>query len=597
MIRHLLEQVEFKHLGKWLFLGMIVGIVSGAGAVLFYWLLDLSTKFFLVKVSGYVLPHPAGEGALERITSTLIVSKRWLLLIVPVIGGLISGVLIYTYAPEAEGHGTDAVISAFHWGRGIIRPIVPVIKTIASAITIGSGGSAGREGPIAQIGAGFASILGRAMRFSVRDTRILVLAGTAGGIGSIFRAPLGGALFATEVLYRHPDFESDAVIPSIISAIFAYIVYGLTFSFKPIFSTPYYSFKAFDLLWFGILGLLLVPLGYIYVRSFYRIRDFFKNWKTVPDHIKPMIGGIGVGIIIFLFPQVAGTSYGWVQLAFMGKLSVGLLIILGFAKIGATSLTIGSGGSGGVFAPSLAIGAFFGAAFGNLIQHLFPHLAVNPAAFAVVGMGSFFAAVGKVPLSALVMVVEMTGNYNLIVPMTLSMSLAYIFSGRWSIYENQVPSKVQSPVHQGELIMDIMEGMRVKDAIQLPSKVLSFSENTNILDALRKVATVPYHCFPVIGVDGKLRGFLYSEDLRSLLFSGELDTIAPAVIVGDILSTNVPTLSPDDDLKRALSLFISSGREELPVIDENNRCIGILTHKELMKAYDKELAKRKNADL
>lgn len=597
MIKHLLDQVEFKHLGKWLFLGMVVGVVSGAGAVLFYWLLDLSTNFFLVKGAGYVLPHPAGEGPIGRITSELIIGRRWLLLLIPVIGGLISGLLIYTYAPEAEGHGTDAVISAFHWGRGIIRPIVPIIKTIASAITIGSGGSAGREGPIAQIGAGFASVLGKLMKFSVRDRRILILSGTAGGIGSIFRAPLGGALFATEVLYRHPDFESDAVIPSIISAIFAYIVFGFTYSFKPIFSTPDYTFKAFDLLWFGILGLLLVPLGYVYVRSFYRTRDFFKQLSFIPNHLKPMIGGIGVGILIYLFPPVAETSYGWMQLAFLGKISIGMLVLLGFAKIGATSLTIGSGGSGGVFAPSLAIGAFFGAAYGNLIQILFPNLAVNPSAFAVVGMGSFFASVGKVPLSALVMVLEMTGNYDLLVPMTLSMSLAYIFSGRWSIYENQVTSKVQSPVHQGELIMDIMEEIHVKDAIQFPTKVLSFYENTNILDALRKVATVPYHCFPVIGIDGKLHGFLYSEDLRSLLFSGELDTLAPAIIVGDILSTNVPTLSPEDDLKRALSLFISSGRDELPVIDENNRCVGILTHKELMKAYDRELARRKNVNL
>ncbi len=586
-----MEQVEIKHLGKWLFLGAIVGIVSGAGAVFFHWLLGVTGDFFLGRLVGYMMPKPAGEGGFGNVVE-VVIRHRWLLVLVPALGGLLAGLLIYTFAPEAEGHGTDAVIEAFHRKRGQVRPIVPVIKTLASALTIGTGGSAGREGPIAQIGSGFGSLLGRLLRLSARDTRILLLAGTAGGIGSIFRAPLGGALFAVEVLYRHPDFESDAIIPSIISAIFAYVVFGLVFTFSPVFETEYYVFHANDLFFFGLLGLVLVPFGFVYVRTFYRVRDYFRSLR-IPNHVKPMIGGFVTGLLLFFFPQVAGTSYGWVQLALYGRLGVGLLLALAIAKIVATSLTIGSGGSGGVFAPSLAIGAFIGGAFGQWIHNVFPNMVTTPTAFAVVGMGSFFAAVGKVPLASLVMVVEMTGNYDLLVPMTLALSLSYLFSGRWSIYENQVSSRIDSPAHQGELIMDVMEQIRVRDAIKLPMKVVKFHEKTNLVDALRKAATVPYHCFPVVDESGKIRGFLFAEELRSLLYRGEMDVLGPILIVGDLIHDRIPKLSPDDDLKKALALFIATGHEELPVIDEKGECVGILSHKELINAYDRAIVKHR----
>ena len=191
------------------------------------------------------------------------------------------------------------------------------------------------------------------------------------------------------------------------------------------------------------------------------------------------------------------------------------------------------------------------------------------------------------------MVVEMTGNYDLLVPMTLALSLSYLFSGRWSIYENQVSSRIDSPAHQGELIMDVMEQIRVRDAIKLPMKVVKFHEKTNLVDALRKAATVPYHCFPVVDESGKIRGFLFAEELRSLLYRGEMDVLGPILIVGDLIHDRIPKLSPDDDLKKALALFIATGHEELPVIDEKGECVGILSHKELINAYDRAIVKHR----
>ncbi len=590
-LQDFLHAIQFRLLGKWLFLGGAVGIVAGLGAVLFHWLLGVISHWALGQVAGVVMPVPAGEGGGPEVFQ-FSVAHRWLLLVIPTIGGLISGFLIYTFAPEAEGHGTDAVIEAFHRRGGLIRPIVPIIKVIASAITIGTGGSAGREGPIAQIGAGFGSVLARVLRLPVRDRRILTIAGVGGGIGAIFRAPLGGALFSVEVLYSRPDFESDAVVPSIISAIFAYSIFGLVYSFTPIFSTHPYRFSVVELPFFGLLGLVLVPFGFVYVRVFYGVRDLFRAWQA-PNHIKPMVGGLLLGLILMAFPYVMGTSYGWLQLALLGKLTLGLLIGIALLKILATALTIGSGGSGGVFAPSLVIGAMLGGAFGVVMQHLFPALIHDSTPFALVGMGSFFAAVAKVPLSTLVMVAEMTGNYDLLVPMTLSMSLAYLFSGRWSIYESQVPSRVDSPAHQGEFLTDILEDILVKDAAELPVFVPHFPQEMPIQEALRRAAETRFHCFPVVDKKGNLRGFLYADDLRSILFSGEMGTLSPILIVGDIAQERVPTLKPTDNLQKALSEFIKTGYEELPVVDEQGKCIGVLSRRDLMSAYDRELLRRR----
>lgn len=591
MLKRLLREFRFETAGKWFIYGSIIGLVAGLGAVFFDFLLKLVQHYALFKIVGYNAPLPVGEGGGEY-SFLQLVKHKWLFLFIPTLGGLISGLLVYTFAPEAEGHGTDAVIESFHRLRGIIRTRVPIIKTIASAITIGSGGSGGREGPIAQIGAGFGSYLATLLKLPDRDRRLFVLAGAGAGIGAIFRAPLGGALFIAEVLYRSSDFEAEAVMPTIIAGVIGYAIFGVFKGWHPIFATPSYIFTVKELPFFALLGVAVVPLSFVYVRMFYKIRDFFKLLK-IPDIFKPAIGGLFLGFILLFLPHVGATGYGWVQLALFGKISLLLMIAIAVFKILATSLSIGSGGSGGVFGPSVVIGAMYGGFMGKLFNLLAPNTVITTSPYVLVGMASFFAAAANVPLASLVMVLEMTGSYQLLVPIAFASSIAFLLSSRWSIYEKQVTSRVDSPVHRGELIMDILQDIKVKEILE-EREVPHFHPEEKVVDVLKRVAFEDHCCFPVANDAHEMIGIFYTEDLRAALYEGELPEMREILIVGDVMRTDVPQLTPDDNLQHALSLFIKTGLEELPVVDKDRKkCIGVLRRRDILNAYDRELAKRK----
>lgn len=589
-VKKISKDYRISHVTKWFVLAVLVGIVSGLGAVVFVYAIKFTQSLAIEKFAHYRFPVPFGEAGRE--TVKYMVGDRFLLFVSVTIGGLLAGLLIFNFAPEAAGHGTDAVIKAFHRFRGYVRPIVPIIKTVASAITIGTGGSAGREGPIAQIGSGFGSFLATKLKLSDRDRRILLIAGVGGGIGSIFRAPLGGALFSVEVLYRGADVETDAVIPSIISAIVAYAVLGFFVTWKPIFVTPKYEFNVIDLIYFGIIGVAVIPMAYLYVKTFYFVEEKFREAR-IPEIFKPMIGGALVGIILLLLPHVAGTSYGWLQLAMLGKVSLRMMLAISLGKILATALTIGSGGSGGVFAPSLVIGGMYSGVIGKLFTIIDPRIGdISP--FILVGMGAFFSAAAKVPIATIVMVAEMTGNYDLLVPITLASSLAFLISGEWTIYHEQVQTRFDSPAHRGEFIVDVLEDIKIKDVISTPQKnVIQISEDMKLKDALKKAALRKIACFPVITKDGNLKGILYTDDLRSIVFGGEFEDLKDILIVGDVLREKVPYLTPEDNLQKALSLFIKEGVDALPVVStDGKKCIGILTRHDVMNAYDKEIVER-----
>ncbi len=412
-----LRLTYFKYVQKWVLLGVIVGIIGGLSAAVFYWLLDFSTNIFLNS-----LPVNLGN--------------PYLIALIPALGGLIAGPIIYLLAPEAEGHGTDAVISAYHERWGSIRARIPIIKTVASSITIGSGGSAGREGPIAQIGAGFGSVLAKILNLEVSDRKIIVVAGVAAGIGSIFKAPLGAAIFGIEVLYKR-DFEVEAFIPAIIASVVGYSVFASIFGWEASFKTPTYIFQEpLELILFGVLGVICALTAVFYVKTFYGLRDLFRR-LSIPNLFKPAIGGLALGITALFFPQILGTGYNVIQATFYNQIPLMLMLTLVFAKIFATSFTIGSGGSGGVFAPSLYIGAMLGGALGQIFYMFFPEIVYQPAAFALVGMAAFFAGAAKVPIASIIMVSEMTGGYSLLVPLMLASAISYILSGEITIYESQ----------------------------------------------------------------------------------------------------------------------------------------------------------------
>lgn len=446
------------YLRKWVVLGLLIGIVAGLGAILFYASIQWLTGVFLVRIAGYTPPLPRGEGA-PVVTA---IAHRLFIPVATTLGGLISGVIVFTLAPEAEGHGTDAAIAAFHDHGGRIRSRIPFVKLVASAITIGSGGSAGREGPTAQIAAGFGSWLGDVFQLSDQDRRIAVAVGMGAGIGAIFKAPLGGAILASEVLYVR-DFEPDAIVPGFVASVVGYSIFGAWAGWTPVFGTgPGLTFtQPASLIWYALLGVIAGLAAIVYVRAFYGTRDVFHH-IAIPPHLKPAIGGLGVGLIALAFPQVLSMGYGWVQLAIDGnaaQLAVTTMLILVVLKIVATALTIGSGGSGGVFAPGLYIGAMLGGGLWALLHNHLPFMPATPAPFVIVCMMALFGGAAKAPIAVILMVAEMTGQYSLVVPAMFAATAAYLASGQTSIYKNQVLTRAQSAAHQSEYARAFLESL------------------------------------------------------------------------------------------------------------------------------------------
>lgn len=428
---------------------IFLGIVGALSAQLFIWMLRVGQDFLLTGIAGYVPPGlPNDGGLLKEILGT---HGLWLIPLVTTIGGLISGILVYSLAPEAEGHGTDTAVKSFHQQAGFIRTRVAPLKAVASAITIGSGGAAGREGPTALISAGVGSIYASLTRRSDKDRRLLVLIGMASGLSAIFRSPIGTALFAIEVLYGGMEFESGALLYTMLGSVIAYAVNGLFVGYKPLFSMPNNLANPIftDYLWYIILGLVSGLVASLLPNLFYGLRDLF-HAIPIPPHFKPAIGGLGVGLLALALPQVLGGGYGWIQEAINGQLALGVLLALTFAKMLAFSFTVSSGGSGGVFAPSLFVGAMLGGFLAQVFK-------LPSAAFAVVGMAAVFGGAARVPIATLLMVTEMTGGYQLLVPAALAIMLSYLIEVTitdrlkyQSLYEAQVPDRADSPAHHLE---------------------------------------------------------------------------------------------------------------------------------------------------
>ena len=430
---------------------VVIGVIGGLSAQLFMWMLRLSSNLFLGQIAGYSAPGLAVEGhSLQQVIGP---HGLWLIPLVTTLGGVLSGIIVYGFAPEAEGHGTDTAVKAVHWTAGKIRARVAPVKMIASAITIGSGGSAGREGPTALISAGFGSIYADVLHRPERERRMLVLMGMAAGLSAIFRSPIGTALFAVEVLYGGVEFEAEALLYCMLAAIVAYAVNGTFSGWYPLFQIPAQAGAKglTDFGWYTLLGLASGVAGTILPEIFYRLRDAFLAIH-IPQWTKPAIGGLLLGIMGLGLPQVLGGGYGWIQEAIDGHLALHLMLILVIAKMVAMSLSVSSGGSGGVFAPSLFIGSMMGGVFASIAH--------QPAAgMVVVGMGAVFAGAARVPIATLLMVAEMTGGYRLLVPAGLAVTLSYLvqlklssFCKYGSLYEGQVPRRVDSPAHRVEHI-------------------------------------------------------------------------------------------------------------------------------------------------
>ncbi len=448
-------------------------MVAGLGAALFYFLLTDAVGLFLGYVAGLTLPT---EG------TTNLAQLGWSssfprVLAVPallVLGGLAVGLLVWKLAPEVAGHGTDATIRAFHHEAGKVRVRTPLLKILASVLTLGTGGSGGREGPTSQIGGGFGSLWADLVHLSDRDRRIALAAGMGAGIGAIFRAPLGGAVYAAEILYTG-DFEPEVFVPGIIASVVAYSVYSTIFGFHTLFATPAslagYEFDPARLPLFTVLGIVCGGVGILFTRMYHRTDAWFRRGRWHPA-LRPAIGA-GIAGAVFVGAYVAlpqqghfaslsslSVGYGFVQAAMLGDLAagsftvtvVGLLLAAVAVRMAMTSFVVGSGGSAGLFGTSVVVGAFLGTALGGTFHVLFPGLVSLPvvAVFSIVGMMSFFGGISKAPLGVLIMVVEMAGSYTILPAAMLAIFVAYVVTGRSHLYDEQLPSRIQSPAHREE---------------------------------------------------------------------------------------------------------------------------------------------------
>jgi len=593
------KELEFGAFWRWVGLSVLVGVAAGLAATLFQAALELANNLVLGHLAGWEPPLPRGDVHLLAAVREPHL-RRWLLWCLPALGALVSGFLVYRYAPEAEGHGTDAMIGAFHHARGAIRPRVPVVKALASVFTMGFGGSAGREGPITQIGAGFGSLLASLLKLPDRERRMLLLAGAAGGLGAIFRIPLGAALFAIEVLYRD-GIEAEGIFPCVVSSVVAFSVFTLTFGQGHLFATERaYLFDPRQLPFYGALGLSCAPLGILFIRVFYGMRDQFAKLR-LPPMWKPALGGLGLGLLAIGAPHVLGVGYGWVQEALLQTdrvplhdrpwLAAAALLGIALAKMLATSLTISSGGSGGVFAPSMVIGGLIGGAFGYLFHQIAPTVVPQPGAFVLVGMGCFMGGVSHVPFAAIIMVCEMAGSYDLLVPLMLANAITFLLLRNHSLYEKQVKNPLESPAHIGDFTIDVLEELRVGDVCDREVVLERVPEGMRLRDFLRLVAQKGSTLFCVTGEGDAPVGLIALRDVRSLLGEEQLGEL---VVVRDAM-TPWKSVPESSHLRDALQLFIESAYSELPVVaaDGGGSVVGLLSYQDLIAAYQHEIIRRR----
>ncbi len=591
--------LAFQMVGKMLLHAALVGAAAGLVGTAFVAGVEIFQHWALEEGGGYVPLRAAGEGLVD--TGVHSEFRPWILFFIPAIGALFAGILSARFAPETLGGGTDATIDAFHNKKGVVRKRVTIIKALASILTLGSGGSGGREGPTMQMGGAIGSAVGGFLRVTERERRILLVAGMAAGMAAVFRTPLGAALLAVEILHRD-DFETDALVPSVLASVVSYSVFISFFGESTLFAHAIrYPFKPSHLPLYALMAVVvsLIAVGFLGTMEF--VRDFFKRLK-VPAWCRPAIGGLALGlfatpIIVMMGPRIGqvgqglgilGGGYGAAQLAITsapwfpeGWRGVQLLVLLGGVKIFATSLTVGSGGSAGDFGPSLVIGGVFGGAFGRAAQ-LLVDARIDPGAFALVGMGTLYGGLAHVPIAALVMTCELAGSYDLLVPLMLAEGIAFLALRHRSLYKSQVATKRDSPAHREDLIFDVLRGVRVADVVVRDRPYATLSAKMTAKEVIDRVASNAWQdAFPVLSADGTVVGVVTSEILRTMA----ADPDVGAVTIAHDMMVAPSSVLDTDDLHTALDRILKHGVRELLVLDESGRIVGFLDEAEITRVY------------
>lgn len=552
-------------------LALAVGLGTAIGAVGFIFLVEAAKDFFFG-------PTP------------LVPSRSVWVALIPAAGGLLAGPLIAYFAHEAKGHGVPEVMEAVALKGGIIRPRVAVVKALASAICIGSGGSAGREGPIVQIGSAIGSTIGQVFRLPGERVRILVGCGAAAGISAIFNAPIAGVLFSLEVILG--DFGIGAFAPVILSSVIASVFMRGVMGNAPAFSVPSYTLVSpYEIPIYMVLGVVCGVTAVIFIRSLYWTEDLFDRWSA-PMWIKPAVGGIGLGLLGIYFPQVFADGYDTIQTMLAGSVVFWFAGALIFLKIIATNFTLGSGNSGGIFAPSLFMGAAAGLAVGHIANYLFPLITASPGAYALVGMGAVVAGTTHAPITAILILFEMTNDYRIILPVMVAVVFSTLVARRIfpdSIYTLKLRRK--GIVLKAGRDMNVLAGAYVRDVMS--TEFDTIPENARLPEILKLISESKELDFPVVDEAGDLVGSLGFQDVRQLL-AGPMPS--ELIIAGDLVHTDVLSLGPDDSLETALSRFDPQGLDALPVVDaaNQNRLVGMLRRDAVTGFYSRKLLDRRD---
>ena len=555
-------------------LAVIVGIAGGFGAVGFRYLIEFFQSISYGSVGNLI---------------DAVQSIPWYFRIgIPAAGGLLVGPLVYFFAREAKGHGVPEVMEAVALRSGVIRKRVVFIKSLASAICIGTGGSVGREGPIVQIGSAIGSTIGQELKVSADRIRTLVGCGAAAGIAATFNAPIAGSMFALEIVLG--DFGLATFSPIVISSIAATAVSRYFLGNAPAFIVPAYELiSGWELPLYVILGLFCALVGVTFTKVLYRLEDMFDGLKF-PEYLKAVLGGLILGAMALVFPHLLGVGYEAIDLALIHKLSWWLMFLLVLCKILATSITIGSGGSGGIFAPSLFMGAMAGGFFGTGVHAIFPGMTASPGAYSIVGMGAVVGATTHGPLNAILILFEMTGDYKIILPLMIACIIGSLASGQLlkeSIYTLKLARRGVN-IRAGKEV-NVLKSINVKDVMN--PAVETIPENLSLGKLAEKISKSKYNSFPVVDDESNLTGMLSFLDYHGAVFDENLKDL---LVVKDLATKEVVTVALDSDLYSALEMITLKDFSILPVVSPDNplKLLGVLSRRDIIGAYDKALIKK-----
>ncbi len=578
-------------------MGILVGLLGGLAAAGLEWALHEGVKHLVGQFT-----HVAGED----------IGRFHLgVLLLPAAGGLVSGLVVWWFCPTAFGHGTDALTRAFHHNMGKFPLKGPAIKGAAAAGVISCGGSAGPEGPIAALGAAIGSTMGSLFGMTPRERRVLLVAGCAAGVGAIFQCPLGGALFAAGVLYKEPEFETDAIVPAFVASVIGYSTFMAFYGFGE-FLLPHASTLAFTTVWHLVPYLVLGPLcGLVSILlslCMWTVEKKLLPWSRLPRWFAPAIGGLATGGLACVLPQVMDGQYDFIRNAMSAPGNptafvytehdwwtwAGLFGAVAVVKCIATALTVGSGASGGVLGPSVFVGGAVGAFLGAAMEALYPGQVPDELRLALipVGMGGVLAASMRVPLASIVMVMEMTGSYGLIVPLMLVCMTSYVVGRRFGLNHEQLRSAAESPAHAADAVIHILEANRVEQIMERDWPLVA-TRDMSMSQLVERIQPGTRPVFAVVD-DSKLSGLISVPDLEGIMAEPGL---ADALIADDIMTEELATVFADDDLYSALNVFRIENHDVLPVVsrDRRRRWVGMLTRERVFEAVRQRVQETQQA--